>query len=229
MNGKGKGHRRTARLVLVVFFLALTVFACTTTRLSQFKKHWNKQEFSWIAEQKVSCTASDEGCNQLHLIKGDACYRLAKQGQASIQYYDCAATHLGIGIEQTRQWQMEGFNLNRPQTYENLCEALRNWRDLEKGSKADQINQGLLNTAQGFLAAEPGNLAAVYFLENAQYAMLGPCLLHPERCPSLCNDLTSILGDISRNVSRSKGTRYGSSYEVLIKEITKEKELARCP
>jgi hypothetical protein len=228
MNGKGKVYRRAAGLALVAFLLVLT--ACgTTSQLSQFKKHWDKQEFSWIAEQKVTCTASDEGCNQLHLIKGDACYRLAKQGQASVQNYDCAATHLGLGIEQTQQWQMEKFNLNRPQTYENLCEALRDWRDLEKGSKAEQINQGLLNTAQGFLVAEPGNLAAVYFLENARYAKLGPCLLHPERCPSLCNDLTFILGDLSPNASRSKGTKYEPNYEVLIKEITKEKELARCP
>jgi len=227
MNGKGKLYRRAAGLVLVAFLLALT--ACATSQLSKFKKQYDKQEFSSIAESEVTCKASDEGCNQLHLMKGDACYRLAKQDQAPLQHYECAAMHLGIGIEQTQQWQLEKFNLNRPQTYENLCESLRNWRDMEKGAKADQINEQLLTDGQKFLAVEPGNLAAIYFLEDARYAKMHACLLHPERCPSLCNDLTSILGDLSANASRAKGTKYEPNYQVLIKEISKEKELARCP
>lgn len=213
--------------MLIVFLFAFT--ACTTSQLSSFKKHWNKQEFSWIGEQKISCAASDEGCNQLHLIKGDACYRLAKQGQAPLQKYECAAVELANGIEQTQQWQLEFFKLNRPQTYENLCEALRNWRDMEKGNRADEINKELLNTAQKFLAVEPENLAAIYFLGNARYAQLHTCLLHPEKCPSLCNDLTSIMRDLNQNTLRAKGTNYEPNYSVLIKEISKEKEFARCP
>ncbi|MBI4596735.1 MAG: hypothetical protein HY730_10250, partial [Candidatus Tectomicrobia bacterium] len=134
MKIKGMIHLQITGLILIGFLLSLN--GCVTSQLSQFKKHYDSQEYTWIAEQEVSCSPSEEGCNQLHLIKGNACYELATHGQSPLRYFECSATHLEMGIDQTRQWQLEKFNLNRPQNHENLGESLRRWRDLEKGAKA---------------------------------------------------------------------------------------------
>ena len=188
----------------VWFLVILSLAACSTlsptiSQLQAVKEHAIQRDYAWIAEQEISCNASDEGCNQLHLIKGDACLRLAKQEEAAQKkveaqaHYECVVTHLELGIQQTTNWEARTLDLNRSQTYENLCEALRGWQDLEQGDKAEQLTQRLLTTAQNFLTVEPGNLAAIYFLSSAQFTLLRKDLLNPGDPSALCNKLNTII------------------------------------
>jgi hypothetical protein len=192
--------------------------------LEKTKKHWSDGDFAWIAEQEVTCQASEEGCNQLHLLKGDACFRLAKQGVDARTSYECAATHLEIGIQQTTNWQLGDLDLNRAQTYENLCEALRQWQDMERGDGANRITQRLLNTAQEFLTVEPENLAAIYFLSSAQFTTLRRELLHPDDSRALCGKLNEILQALDKAMPRAQGTRYEATYYRLRSDVVGAKQ-----
>jgi hypothetical protein len=225
-----RGIQFTIRTLLLAFtFLLGGCCALDTQRsLDHAKQLAQKQDNAAIAGMKVSCEESCDGCNQLHLLKGDACYRLAKQGQEPVKNYSCAATELTTGIQQTKQWQMQTFNLNRPQNYENLCESLRNWRDLSKDSEADTINARLLQTAQEFRSAEPGNACATYFLNNARYAQQHSCLLHPDKCPSLCADLQAMLQQLDEAALTAQGSHCEPNIQEIKKEVAKAKELMGC-
>jgi hypothetical protein len=198
----------------------LSLAACGSVgQLGKFKAHWNEQDYAWIAEQEVACTASEEGCNQLHLLKGDACFRVAKQGVEARTHYACAATHLETGIAMTANWQAEGLNLNRAQTYENLCEALRERQDLEQGEAAEGITGRLLATAQAFLAAEPAHPGAVYFLNSARFTLLRKELLHPADAGALCGKLNELLRALDGAGPGARGTRYEASFQKLRADV----------
>jgi len=212
-------------LVLTIFFLN----ACTCAKLGKFKDHSDNQDYSWIASQDFSCQASDECCNQLHLVKGDACYRLAKAKQNEKDNYRCAVRELEIGIAQTKQWEVDHLNLNRAQVYENLCESIRNLQDLETGAAAEQLAQKLLATSQTFLSLEPGNLAAVYYLSSAKFSLLRPCVLHPENCPTLCQNLKAIDTELERSMPDAVQTKYRENFRRLHLDIDGAKRsLAEC-
>ena len=212
-------QNRFALTVLLVFVFLLA--ACGTVgQLNKTKKHWQAQDYQWIAGQEISCKPSEEGCNQLHLLKGDACFRLAKQDVEPLAHYQCSAKHLNLGIQQTSDWQLKELDLNRAQTYENLCESLRQWQDLERGQRARQVAGLLLQTAEEFLAAEPGNLAAIYFLSSARYTMLQPELLDPSDPQTLCRQLKGILEAVEANEPRAQGTRYGANYNRLRLDVS---------
>jgi hypothetical protein len=60
-------------LAVLVLFLP----ACGTVgQLERFKELSGQQKYTEIAAQEVRCQPTEAGCNQLHLIKGDACFRL---------------------------------------------------------------------------------------------------------------------------------------------------------
>ncbi|MBI1925581.1 hypothetical protein HYR99_15175 [Candidatus Poribacteria bacterium] len=228
-------------VVCIVWCLVfLSLVACRTvieptinpviSDLRQAKEHWKQGDYAWNAAQEISCTESQEGCNQLHLIKGDACFRLAKQAEAENKkpearaHYECAVTHLEIGIQQTTNWQLGELDLNRPQTYENLCEALRNWQDMERGDTANQITQRLLKTAQDFRTAEPGNLGAIYFLNSARFTLLRRELLQPRDTRALCEKLNEIIQALDEGVPRVGGTRYEANYHRLRLDVEGAKQ-----
>jgi hypothetical protein len=229
MKTSTKGYGVSAVVILIsVFMLSGCCYFNTLRPLDNAKKLVNKQDYASIASLEVKCDESCDGCNQLHLVKGDACYRLAKNGQEPQKYYPCADAELTEGIRLTKQWQMESFNLNRPQTFTNLCESLRNWRDLSKGGQADSINDHLLNTARQFLAVEPGNPCGVYFQDNARYAQLRSCLLHPENCPALCTQLDGIKQSLAEGLAKSGGAECAPNLKELGSEVAQAREVAHC-
>lgn len=218
-------------LVLLAAFSFLAGGCCsfsTTKSLGKAKDLAGKGDYAAVTGLAIDCDASCEGCNQLHLLKGDACYRLAKNGQEPLKHYPCAVAELAEGIRLTKQWQMEAFNLNRPQTYTNLCESLRNWRDLSKGSEADAIDEQLLKTSREYLSAEPGNPCAIYFLNNAEYAGQRACLLHPENCPSLCTKLQGMQQSIADGIAKPAGAGCEANLKELGGEVAQAKEIAHC-
>ncbi len=218
---------RSCILVLMTASLLLAGGCCsfsTVRSLDKAKDLSGKGDYASVAGLKIDCDASCDGCNQLHLLKGDACYRLAKNGQEPMKQYQCAATELADGIQMTSQWQ----NLSRRQTYTNLCEALRSLRDLSSGQQADGINNQLLKTAQGFLSAEQGNACGVYFLTNAQFAQKRSCLLHPDQCPAICAELNAMLQSLANAVTRADGTGCEANLQQMTKDVSGVKGAVNC-
>ena len=212
--------KRTTNIgTAVVLALALLDGCGTVSQLSSVKEHSGKGDYDWIAQQEITCKAADDGCNQLHLIQGDACYRLAKAGRDAKVRYTCAVNQLETGIAQTTEWQLDGLDLNRAQTYENLCESVRNLQNLESGAAADELTRKLVNTSQAFLAVEPGNLAGIYFLNSARYTMLRSCLLHPDNCPSLCANLQAIGKELDQVMDRAEVSKYMENFHRLHADI----------
>lgn len=212
--------KKSAYLSSLLFLVLFLLYGCGTMgQLDDAKKHWAKKDYDWIAKQEVTCGASDDGCNQLHLIKGDACYQLAKSGKDAKTNYECAMTQLGTGVEQTGDWKIDDLNLNRAQTYENLCESIRNLQDLSAGAAAEELTKKLVVASQGFLSAEPGNLAGIYFLNSARYTLLRRCLINPERCPGLCENLNAIQNEIEPVMSKAEVSRYMDNYHRLKSDI----------
>jgi hypothetical protein len=212
--------RRPFRTLVALFFLVFLLATCGTVgQLGETKKHWNDKDYEWIANREVECKASDEGCNQMHLIKGDSCYRLAKADKEPQRFYQCAFDELQTGIDQTKEWKPGELDLNRSQTYENLCESTRNLQDLKKGAEADEMTKRLVSISQAFLAAEPGNLAGIYYLNSARFTMLGRCLVDPGKCPSLCENLKATEQELEKVMSRAEVSRYIDNYHRLISDI----------
>lgn len=163
------------KIVVPIVLTGLLVSACATRQLKNFKESAALGQWQDIAGAEVDCKADDEACNQLHLLKGDACYRLAKQDTETLKNYQCAAEQLEWGIHLTPDWQAaEAIVGKRAQYYENWCESLRLLRSEQSSTvAATSYNQKLLTCAREFLQA-PGQLqaAATFFLHNAELAAI---------------------------------------------------------
>jgi hypothetical protein len=207
------------------FLLAALCFlgACGTVgKVGTFKDLAAKGDYRKIAAERVVCAPSDEGCNQLHLIKGDACYRLAKQGVEPKAHYQCAVDELSKGLDQTREWRSNGLDLDRAQTYANLCESLANLQDMEKGEAATRLSQRLLATGQAFRATEPqGNVAAVYYINSARYALLQPGIIQSTDPAAACRALKTIQIELEEVAPGATGTPYQQNYRQLQLDIAK--------
>ena len=200
--------------------LAVVSFGCATKQLDTLKKMSSAGDYVGIAQQSVSCEEVDDVCGQAHLIKGDACFRLAKQQNDPAQHYDCAVTELDKGIQYTKTWQRGEAQLNRSQTYANLCESLRALQDMARGPQAEQLTQRLLSTSQRFLDAEPGDPAAVYYNVGAHFAELRPEILNTRNPQKLCQDLKGLIGALDAALPRASGTDYKTSVTRLQADIT---------
>lgn len=220
------------RIALIsVLLVSLLTLGCPALKgLKKAKADWEKQDYAAIATMEVSCKPSDQGCNQLHLIKGDACFRLAKKGVEAAAHYGCAANHLKIGIAQTADWRMGDLNLNRAQSHENLLESLRLWQDTKQGAEAEQITRELVASAQAFLEVEPGHLAGIYFLNSGEYALLRAELLRQTNPPQLCADLKRILQSLAASEPKAHGTKYAPNITRLRADVSAAKTtVTGCP
>ncbi len=211
-------HHRLNRLtVLTLLLLFPLVAACNPALkpLKTAKANWEKRDFVSLAAMDIPCEASDKGCNQLHLIKGDACFRLAKNNVETERHLACAVNHLQTGIAQTTDWQMKKLDLDRGQTYENLLESLRLWQDTKQGTEADKVTRQLISSAQELLKAEPDHLAGIYFLNSGAYTLLRGELLRQTQPQQLCTALNHIFKSLSAAEPRALGTKYAPNFERL--------------
>ncbi len=198
--------------------------------LKKAKAAWEKQEFASLAAMEVSCKPSDKGCNQLHLMKGDACFQLGKLGIDIKKHFACAVNALQTGITQTGDWQMNALNLNRAQTYENLMESLRLWQDTKQGAEAEKITHQLVSTAQTFLQLEPGHLAGIFFLNSGAYTLLRSELLRQNNPAKLCMDLNHILRSLKTFEPKARGTKYAPNFKRLRMDVSTAKTtVSNCP
>ena len=196
--------------------------ATTREQLKEAKANWKHKAYEAIAtkEGAVACVDADEGCGELHLLTGHACFRLAN--------YQCAANHLEAGITQTKEWALEGIGLNRRGTYMNLLESLRSNQTKERGEALKKTSERLLNMTKAFIALEPKNPAGTFFLVSAQFAHIrgsgGTKDLHRR-----CQELTGLLSDLQK-AGPPSSIRYEIYYRQLLSDITGAKAaMSGCP
>jgi hypothetical protein len=225
--------RALAALALVVG-LAFLSGGCAPglKQLDKSKELWAQEDFQAIVAEEARCEPGAEGCNQLHLIRGDACYRVAKQGVDKERNFTCAVAELQEGMRQTTQWEFMGLDLNEPQTYENLCESLRNLQDLQKGKEARSTGARLLSTAEEFKQSYPEHLAAIYFVSKARFRTLQPALLHADdgNRGELCGRVGELAVEIEGAMSRARGSRYDVIYRQFETELAGVRDnILKCP
>ena len=227
---------RMTFLLSFLFSLALLITGCPSSLklLDKFKKETAAGNYEWIAAQAVDCTDASEDCRQLHLIKGDACYNLAKQGKDKLNNYALAAEELAQGIEMTRNWSNTA---DRNQYYENWCESLRNLQDLQSGQEASATGAKFLSAAEKFLQTDPNSFAAIYFTAKARMRQTQKKLLdvndtnRAQICGEL-NGLSQLAEDGAAKGQAAGGAsweRYKANYDLLKKDVNNSKRAANCP
>jgi hypothetical protein len=228
-------HSRLHARPSLAFFLmvALVVAGCTAMQLNAFKKHAASGDHSWIAAQEVTCEKASDACGQLHLIKGDACFRLAKAGTAAADNYACAADQLEQGLALNRSWPDAAVHR---QFRENLCESLRNLQDLQAGEAAGQTLARFVDAAEKLYQLAPESIPAVYYLAKARLRQVQPMILDMDaatRVP-VCNRLKRTVTDVLAMMETARATpladwdRFADNYERLSFDLGSAMRAAGC-
>lgn len=211
---------------------AAILTACGTVgELKTAKESAAKGEYGKLAATPVSCKPADDGCNQLHLIRGDACYRLAKQGDDKPGHYRCAADELELGIQQTKDWK-DIEALGKPAVYyENYCESLRMVRDQQNSNDASAPwNQKLSTCAKDFLSLAPNHPAGLFFLNNAKLAQFQIEFKSKKQNPTAaCAELNAMLAGEKQASALSANTPYAENHERLTRDIAGMKRSPALP
>jgi hypothetical protein len=176
---------------LVSLFLSVIIFltpGCLTWQLRNAKKNYDQGKYAVLAKEKFECAEKDAGCNQLYLLKGDACYRCGD--------FACAAENLEKGIAMTKEWSFVKSADDPVRWRGNLCESLRRLRDLKSGNEAAQCNARLATVSFSLLNASSNDPTGLYYKCNARYYNLRACLINGPSCDSLCGVLTQISNEI---------------------------------
>ncbi|MDX1810362.1 MAG: hypothetical protein R3240_00320 [Gammaproteobacteria bacterium] len=210
---------------LTLLLVAVALVACGTTGdLNKMKKDYNNGDFAKVISREVKCKDDDKGCNQIHLLRGNACYQLGKK-EKTTKYYDCAITHLEKGIKLTSDWDMGKFNLNRDQNYINLCESIRERQDLSKGEEAEQYTRRLLKTSEDFVSVAPENLAAIYFKNSAKFTLLRKPILSAPDDPQVCGAIRGIVTSLKAVNAKAQSSPYAENYSRLISDVESVKPM----
>lgn len=154
--------------------LILVLTGCTAMQLNTFKRHSASGDHGWIAAQAVRCENASDVCGQLHLIKGDACFRLAKADTGPGDNYTCAADALEKGLALNHSWADAAVHR---QFQENLCESLKNLQDRQSTEAAAQTLIRFVNAAEALYQLAPQSVPAVYYLARVRLEQVKPLLL----------------------------------------------------
>jgi hypothetical protein len=179
----------TCNIPLCCAALCLLLTSCSPSirQLQSFKEFAAQGNWQRIAAEDIVCKREDDACSQLHLIKGDACYRLAKQHDNPQKELRCAAEELELGIQWTSDWNSTEVTGNRGQYQENWCESLRLMRSEQTSSTAAiPYNEKMLVCARGFAQISGQHQhVATYFLHNAELAAIRFNIHSPGSCQAL--------------------------------------------
>jgi len=204
--------------------LILIFSGCASLQLSQFQKHAARGEYDWIAAQAIACQGASDKCGQLHLTKGNACFRLAKMGREPAVNFACAADELKKGLALKPSWDAAGVQL---QFQENLCESLSNLQDLQSGETAEQTLDRLMEAAKALYQLAPESIPAVYYLSSARLMQIKPMLWDNSAatrvpiCIRLKRTVTRVLAvmETARGHALPDWDRYAEHYERLVFDL----------
>lgn len=212
----GPEHRFFARIWLVL--LAVMLAACETVTLREVddvQTRFNENKFDEVAAHEIKCQDSDDGCNKVYLLKGEACLEVAR--------LDCAVDNLSKGIALTKNWSAVGLEAAR--FYGSLCEALRDRRDeAVSGAGAAADFARLKAAAADFADAAPDHIGAVYWTQ----------LIALEEAKSrsgqaACTTLDSAALKLERFApNAAQNIRYAAPYEALTAGVSSERRNRQC-
>lgn len=223
---------------LLACFLVFALFWAGCSQVGQMKEFHQKGEYQKLANMEVSCTPSDEGCNQMHLLKGDACYVLGRRAEGADRdstarrHFKCADTHLGAGIRQSEakgsaQWKIAGSD--RPQWYLNRAESLRQRQDLLKGDSARAVSERLLEFGQTYREAVPDAAAPYFYVATARYARLQPKLIDvPPGDTAVCDELGAIQTILDEAPVGDASDAIRDNVESLNRQLDNQRERVDC-
>jgi hypothetical protein len=191
--------------------------------LTLFKSKFGDGDYLWIASQKIWCWKFMEGCNQLHLIKKNACYSLAESGvgpDVKYKYYDCAVREIEKGIEYTTDWSLP--SLNRVQSFVKIDESLSNIYGILRDRPPYNIGWGpvhiedkLFSVSEKFLRAEPNHPIAKFYNAKARapWRMLFGLEVGNQKCTVVDREITNLqyeIADLSFKITPK--SEWGSYY-----------------
>jgi hypothetical protein len=201
--------------VLIILFFSFS--SCTS--LSKAKHLHNDREYAELAVFEFFCKSEDNGCNQLHLLKGDACFRIVKNtsdSQAELTVLDCAANELTTGIEMTKAW--DDVPIDPIKIFENACEATRLRADFGERTRYESM---LSANAKKFLNFAPNFPGAIYYNARADFYML-------KQSQNPCNALQTLHARMRSALQHIKtDNRYSEPYQLLMRTVAVEQEM-RC-
>lgn len=207
---------RGAGLTLALLLAGCSAIDPETAQLERFKELGSAQRHDLIAGEDVQCAKDGEVCRQLHLIKGDACFALARRRDAAAAHYDCAIAELTAGLDQKPAAETA---LGPDRTFtEKLLEALRGRRDLS-ASSAESLayTLRLVQEARAFRAAYPEEPAGYYFEANALYGRVIEGIARGDGDTAICGELAAAL-DLLEAGTPASG-RYVPSFERMARDI----------
>jgi hypothetical protein len=156
---------------LIVLLAALGVGCAIqdVKQLDRFKTLASEGNDGAIVAETVDCAANDPGCDQLHLIRGMACYREAKQGVAPKPRYQCAIDELKTGIELTGRGDTAA---TESKVYmQALLESIRERQDLASNWEEGKPYTALLSSqAAAFRRLYPQAPDGYYYGATALFA-----------------------------------------------------------
>jgi hypothetical protein len=211
------------RIAAVGLVLIVAGCAGTVGDVEEAKELAAAGDFAALAAFEIDCEEQDPGCNQLHLLKGDACFRLARlaaqqedAAPARREYLDCATRELATGIDMTGEWDPEV--LDRAAFQANYCEAARLRADLGERETYEAMLADCADTFAAFAPSDPG---AVFFSSRAEYYAL-------TRMSIPCQGLEALEARLDAATDRfSADLRYGDAIAALRATVSAERR-ARC-
>lgn len=221
------------KAIVVSLFLILMLAGCASMQLNRFQAHADRNDYQWIADQQVTCRQASESCGWLHLLKGDACLRLAGAAGASANRYACAADELAMGLTLTPSWSDPA---ERQRFQEKLCEALLRLQDLQSGETAEKTLARLKDAAEALYRLAPGSLSAVYYLASVRLLQVQPDLLdlNAARRVPVCHRLKRTLNKVlstmesARQSDSRQWERYAQNYQRLAFDLGSAVRMAEC-
>ena len=220
-------------LTVLCLALLLALPGCSVMQLNAFEKHAARGEHAWIARQVVACDDASVACAQLHLMRGDACLRVAGAAARPAAALACAADALELGLSLNAAWPDPD---ERRWFQEKLCQSLKRLADLQSGPTAAQTAARLTEAAEGLYRLAPAGAGAVYYLAEArlrQVLPLSPDMTPAERLP-VCNRLKrTLIGVLSmtqtaRNRPPEDWDRFADAYQRLAFDLGTALRAAQC-
>jgi hypothetical protein len=195
-------------------------------QLEKMKEHGQKGDLQSNSREPLTCGSTAAECYQLHLLKGDACYTLAKRATDIATRRDldtCAANDLHEGTtlastEKTPVGDLHGYRLEQLEALRDLIDTRR--RGDPPGADA------LATAAQDFRKHYASDPAGPFYLASARLTVAEDNFLGNPDAAALCTSLSDIDG-ISRTGNAAPGD-LESQYRNLAKSIADLRRTGGC-